>query len=102
MKFAVGAIFIHVYVAGIAADSFHKISLTFTCMVVVVGSFCIHNENVLVAVRQLRVTHQSVLKLYGRVCGHIHVSSVLVTIKLHAVASSDDQLLNVNVGTVES
>ena len=102
MKFAVGAMFIHVYVADVATDSFHNISLTFTCMVVVVGSFCIHNENVLVAVRQLRVTNQSVLKLYGLICSPIHVSPVLVTIKLHAVDSSDDQLPNVNVGGVES
>jgi hypothetical protein len=70
-------------------------------MVLVVGSFCVPIEKVLLDVHQLRVL-QFTLKSYGVACSHVHESLALVTDKDHDVHSLDDPLLKVNVGAVVS
>ena len=101
--FAVGAMLFQVYVADLGFDSFHNMSFILTNTVVIFGSFSVHNKSVLFVVHKLRVVHQSVLKLYGVECSHIHhPSDVLVTLRLQAVASFDDPLLKSNVGAILS
>lgn len=83
-------------------DSFHAVSLIFAHIVLVVGSFWIHNENDKLDVRQLRFV-QFVLKLYAVVGNVDHQTSagdVIVNVQL--LDSTQNALLNMNVGIVLS
>jgi hypothetical protein len=51
-----GATLVRDHVANVAEDSFHKESLTLARNPVVVGSFCVHKENDVLACRPIHET----------------------------------------------
>jgi hypothetical protein len=96
-----GHVLFHVKIAEDGLDSFPNLSLTLLRIVLLVGSSCIPNVNVLLAVRPLRV-NQSVLKLYGVESRPTPASSGDVIVSTPKVDSNPELLLNVYVGSVLS
>lgn len=97
---SVGTTLFHVPVAIFIVASLPNASLTFARTGISIGSFCVPNEKLALACRQLRELHPFKLKLYGEVCNHTPASVAEVIFMLKALASVVELLLNVNVGAV--